>query len=421
MLKKDGIVLAKLDGTKEEELLQRFAVRGFPTLFFFKKGVPKAYNGPRTADGIVAWVREKSGPAVITISTAEQLKEFKNENKRNAIGHFEEGSDSYTAFFATAENPKLEDFKFAIITDKSIANIETGQFQLNRDFVDQPLIFDKEVTFESIGQFILAQGNGYPYFEHAQTSWGRLVEIVNLIGLVIFDNKNEETLQAQTDLFTSLAKEFAGQAAFAYVGIEYVKKAAELGVTGNRVPTLVIVGINWLNFPYPDSDPYDKESISTWLKGIMSGEVKAHFKSEPVPEENDGPVKIVVGSNFDEIVLNNKKDVLLEFYAPWCGHCKHLAPIYEQVGEYFQNVENVVVAKIDATANDNTVSIRVQGFPTIYLFPGDDKSQPIEYSGERTVEALVQFISENGSHGEEEKGDDHGHAHDHHGHKHEEL
>jgi len=111
----------------------------------------------------------------------------------------------------------------------------------------------------------------------------------------------------------------------------------------------------------------------------------------------------------------------LEFYAPWCGHCKHLAPIYEQVGEYFQNVENVVIAKIDATANDNTASIRVQGFPTIYLFPGDDKSQPIEYSGERTVEALVQFISENGSHGEEEKGDDHGHAHDHHGHKHEEL
>jgi len=131
-------------------------------------------------------------------------------------------------------------------------------------------------------------------------------------------------------------------------------------------------------------------------------------------------VKIIVGSTFDEIVMNNKKDVLVEFYAPWCGHCKHLEPIYEQVGEYFKDEENVVIAKIDATANDNTASIRVQGFPTIYLFPGDDKSQPVEYSGDRTVEAFVQFIAENGSFGEEE--DDHAHdGHDHHNHNHEDL
>ena len=56
-------------------------------------------------------------------------------------------------------------------------------------------------------------------------------------------------------------------------------------------------------------------------------------------------------SNFDSIVGDGNKDVLVEFYAPWCGHCKSLAPVYELLGTAFRNEDNCVVARVDADAH----------------------------------------------------------------------
>lgn len=47
----------------------------------------------------------------------------------------------------------------------------------------------------------------------------------------------------------------------------------------------------------------------------------------------DQPLQVVVAENFDEIVNAQDKDVLIEFYAPWCGHCKNLEPKYKELGE----------------------------------------------------------------------------------------
>lgn len=62
--------------------------------------------------------------------------------------------------------------------------------------------------------------------------------------------------------------------------------------------------------------------------GSRDGSYDSWMKSEPVPEDNNGPVTVLVGKNFEEIV-NQQKDVLVEFYAPWCGHCQKLAPIWD--------------------------------------------------------------------------------------------
>lgn len=72
------------------------------------------------------------------------------------------------------------------------------------------------------------------------------------------------------------------------------------------------------------------ENLQKFLEDVREGKLEAYMKSEPLPD-NSGALKTAVAKNFAEVVMDNGKDTLVEFYAPWCGHCKKLAPVLEEV------------------------------------------------------------------------------------------
>lgn len=117
------------------------------------------------------------------------------------------------------------------------------------------------------------------------------------------------------------------------------------------------------------------------------------MKSEDIPLTNDEPVKVIVGKTFEEIVKNTSQDVLVEFYAPWCGHCKSLAPIYDAVAKKLLHNRNIVLAKVDSTANEIT-GVAVKGFPTIKFFPNGKKDSPVDFEGDRTEEGILKYLKE---------------------------
>lgn len=85
--------------------------------------------------------------------------------------------------------------------------------------------------------------------------------------------------------------------------------------------------------------------------------------------------------NFDQIV-DSSKHVLVKFYAPWCGHCKNLAPTYDTLAEAMASrKDEVVIAKVDADKHRDLGSrFGVQGYPTLKWFPKGSVN-PEDYNG----------------------------------------
>ncbi len=85
---------------------------------------------------------------------------------------------------------------------------------------------------------------------------------------------------------------------------------------------------------------------------------------------------------------------MVEFYAPWCGHCKSLAPKYDELALKVSGNKNLIIAKMDSTKNEvDGVSIR--SFPTIKLWVRGNKNEPIDFEGEREVESFLSFLKKN--------------------------
>ncbi|KAF2646084.1 disulfide isomerase [Massarina eburnea CBS 473.64] len=103
----------------------------------------------------------------------------------------------------------------------------------------------------------------------------------------------------------------------------------------------------------------------------------------------------LTSSNFDASILKSGKPALVEFFAPWCGHCKNLAPVYEELGNVFSYAaDKVVIGKVDADNHkDLGKKFGVSGFPTLKWFDGKS-DKPTDYEGGRDLESLTKFVQE---------------------------
>jgi protein disulfide-isomerase A1 len=208
-----------------------------------------------------------------------------------------------------------------------------------------------------------------------------------------FDNEAEKAVLVAAE---EVAKDFKSDISFVKLdGVRWADHAKTFGLSGETPGIVLEDRDNRKNYVFPSTTAPTAENLRAHFSAYIAGTLAPTVKSEEPPAENNGPVKIVVGKTFDEIVMDTTKDVLVEFYAPWCGHCKSLAPKYEKLGEAFKGVDSVVIAKVDATENDTPADIK--GFPTLIFYPANDKQNPVNYDGERSEAAMEKWVRSHAS------------------------
>uniref|UniRef100_A0A672QXK0 Protein disulfide-isomerase n=1 Tax=Sinocyclocheilus grahami TaxID=75366 RepID=A0A672QXK0_SINGR len=411
MLKAEGtdIRLAKVDATEESELAQEFGVRGYPTIKFFKGGEkenPKEYSAGRQADDIVNWLKKRTGPAATTLNDVTQAESLIADNEVAVIGFFKdvESADA-KAFIKTAE--AVDDIPFGITSDDAVISkfeVAKDGVVLFKKFDEGRNTFDGEIAKEKLLAFIKA--NQLPLvieFTEPKLTAPKIFGGEIKSHILMFVPKTATDFQDKMDQFKKAAEGFKGKILFIFIDsdVDDNQRILEFfGLKKEECPTIRLITLEEEMTKYkPETSEITAENIIAFCTDFTEGKLKPHLMSQDIPDDWDkNPVQVLVGKNFEEVVFDPAKNVFVEFYAPWCGHCKQLAPIWDQLGEKFKDNANIVVAKMDSTANE-IEAVKVHSFPTLKFFPAGEDRKVIDYNGERTLDGFTKFLESGGKEG----------------------
>lgn len=409
---KGKVAVAKVDCTKEQALCQKYEIQGYPTLKLFRNGEASPLEVARKAEPIVAYLKAELEPAITVLKTQGEIDAFLAEHPVAAIGYFDnDHDDRYTIFDKLASSLRHSSSFGAVVGSELSPDTKRPGIVFHKNFDDATTTYTGEYTSDDIKSWLARQkvpalgeisAETYPVYMGAGRPIGYL-----------FVNPSEDN----TDLFAfvkNAAKKLKDRISVAWIdNVKYGQHGTRLGLSGQNVPSFVIDDpIKGIRHVHPESTKLSLESITQFFEDYIADKLQPHIKSEPIPEDNSGPVKTIVAHNFDSIVKDDSKHVLVEFYAPWCGHCKKLAPVWEELGQSFQGNSDIVIAKCDATANDVPPSLNIRGFPTILLFPAGQKDNHIEYQGSRSLDDLKSFVAQHTASDESEEADADTNAHD---------
>jgi len=397
------IPLAIVDATKANEIAKEFDVSGYPTLFVFRKGQKFEYNGGRDERTIVSYMVGQTGLPSKEHKSVRALKEAMADQRPSLIGFFKDDQDPVYQTYIEAGHDMRDDWTmlhtFSSSAASSFGAILGSVVLLHPENLRSK--FEPKMYAFSTGDVTafkkFAADHERPLVGVLDSeSNNKAYKDVKDLCIAFFDVDFSHDHRVATQFWRQKVLQIANKhkdIVFAVADESYhLFETMGFGETGEDV-NVGCLKDKEVKYPMDMEDGFDDDTFSDFIQAYKKGKIAPKYKSEKPPRKNNGPVKIVVANTYEQIVGDKTKDVLIEFYAPWCGHCKSLEPIYKQLGEKFKKLSpDVVIAKMDATANDKMPGYEVSGFPTIYFAPKNAKDKPISYSGDRSLEDLEKFI-----------------------------
>ncbi|XP_034743684.1 protein disulfide-isomerase [Etheostoma cragini] len=391
------VKLAMVDVAKEKDLAKELNVTGLATIRLYLSGDknnPVPCPVPKSSASISTWLKRRAGSAADLIADLSQLDASED---LTVVGVFKEMNHEYVqVFYAAAID--LPDVNFIVTQNNDIITKYGLQHDVVMLFKKSQLIQDYKMMPQTSKEMLILFITVYqmdPVTEYTGQTATQILTSPVLNHALLYVNKSSAGFKEIHSAFNSAAEAFRLKILFVLVDVDEPRNGRLMEyfrVRSFEAPLIRLVNLtDHVTYHLP-SDTLDVHTIKSFCQSYLDGKAKPKMQSEPIPEGWDKqPVKELVGMTLEKVAFNPNNTVFVLFYLPYSPESRALFPLWEELAEALKEREDVVIARIDASAND--INMSMQGaYPSLCLFPALYAERVVIYQGKRKVKDLVKFL-----------------------------
>ena len=390
-IKEQGIkvVTARVNAEENEVTSQLNNIEGFPTLKLYVNNEISEYEGDRTVDKLLSFIDKKINGSIKEVNTVKEVEELKKKNSLVLLGT---GNKEEMKDFVNLSK-SINDIDFIMCSSEECVKQYKSKLVFLRSF-DAPIVefpSEMELNSTSIQNFIntysIELGGAFNLFA------ANAIFENKIPGLYYFrDSTNKE--QADKDkVIKEVAKKFIGKMYFFVLdvkGDEIFEQAAEFfDLKEKDLPRIQITNIpseekteTYVMNTLTSSKDITEELLSSFVNDFFANKLQREPNSEPLPDTQDEVYTVLVGKSFKDLVINNKKTVVVLYLGRGCDDmCELVLDIWKSLAEKYKDNEDVEFATMDMTMNE-VLGLDIKKFPVIMSYRKDKKDSPNKYTGD---------------------------------------
>lgn len=400
------VVLAEVDCSSEgKATCNTYGVKGYPILKVFTNGeLSFGYNGPRkTAADIIKYMSDKVGAILPELKTVEEFDEYLSGLDNVVMGFFEKQGSAFDKTFKLFFNSQRDRYKFA----RTYSNKLMTRYGYRDDIVifrahkletklEQGQIkFEGNLTLYELRSWLTSNYHGLVGYRTESNMEQFDAPLVIVYGDIDFSGKPTDTRYYRNRVMT-VAKKFAYGKRKVTFALSDAKDFRQEIVDFSLDPAAerpLVVARDALQKRYAMRTEFSMEGLEQFINEMLNGTIDPYVKSDEIPLQDDGPIKTVVTKNFEKILYDRTKDVVLILDAAWCQICKTIVKKLEKIAEKLKDDSDIIIAKMDVSTNELPRPYFVKGYPSIYFSSRKEKLNPKLFEGKFEVDDMLRFIA----------------------------